>query len=135
MKILVIDGKGGRLGAGIVSMVKSTFPNVNVIGVGTNGIATSQMIKAGADDGATGEHPIIVQSRKAEVIIAPIGIVICDSFCGEVSPKMSQAVGESFAKKIFIPNNKCNHYIVGAKDMSLSESIDLVKIRLKEIIE
>ncbi|MEG2116763.1 MAG: DUF3842 family protein [Clostridia bacterium] len=134
MKIVVIDGKGGRLGGEIVAMVKANFKSVAVYGIGTNGIATSQMMKCGADFGATGENSVVVNCRDAKIVIAPIGAVVADSFIGEVTAKMAVAVGESAAVKIFIPNNQCNHYIVGVKEMTIQESILAVKEKITQIL-
>ena len=134
MKILVIDGKGGRLGAGIVEMLKKSFDNFEIYVVGTNVLATSQMMKSGADFGATGENPVVVNCRDAKIIIAPIGVVMADSFLGEVTGKMSVAVGGSSAFKILIPNNKCNHYIVGVKDQTATEFIENVKEKIKQVL-
>lgn len=135
MKIVVIDGKGGKLGGEIVQMIKENFKQAEVYGIGTNGIATSQMMKAGADFGATGENPVVVNCRDAKIIIAPIGAVVADSFIGEVSAKMAVAVGESSAVKIFLPNNRCNHFIVGVKDLTIQESILAVKDKINQILQ
>lgn len=124
MKIVVIDGKGGKMGAAVVEMVaREKKSDWEIFAIGTNGIATQAMLKAGADFGATGENPIVVAARDADFIIAPIGIVITDSLLGEVTEKMAVAVGKSSAYKILIPVNRCNHYIAGVKDISISEYI------------
>ena len=93
MNILVIDGQGGQLGGQMIKLLQGNFPELNIIAVGTNATATASMIKAGANQGATGENPVIVASRKADVIIGPVGIVIADSLLGEITPKMAVAVG------------------------------------------
>ena len=79
MEILVIDGQGGGLGKALVAALKSHFSDITVNAVGTNSIATQQMLRAGADHAATGENPVIVLSRTASIIIGPIGICIADS--------------------------------------------------------
>ena len=84
------------------------------------------MLKAGADYGATGEHPCIVNARNSDIIIGPIGIVFADALLGEITPAIAAAIGSSSAFKILIPVNRCGHYIVGCRDISLSESIRLV---------
>lgn len=84
------------------------------------------MLKAGADYGATGENPVIVGARTADIIIGPIGIVIADALMGEITPAMSAAIGQSSAYKILIPVNRCNHYIAGCGDHSLGEYIKQV---------
>lgn len=130
--ILVIDGQGGKIGKLLVEEIKKNIPNVSIIAVGTNSIATSSMIKGGADKAATGENPVISACRYADAIVGPIGIVIADSLMGEVTPKMSEAVGQSKAIKILIPINKCENLIVGIKDMSTGEMISEAVKMLKD---
>ena len=123
MNILVIDGQGGQLGGQLIKSLKVNFENVKITAVGTNAAATATMLKSGADQAATGENPVVVACRKADVIIGPIGIVIADSLYGEITPKMAIAVGQSNAKKILIPINKCDNIIVGVNDLSLTVMI------------
>ena len=96
MKIVVIDGQGGSLGKAITEKIKSRY-NCEIYAIGTNSIATSAMLKAGADCGATGENPVIVNSRDADVIIGPIGIIAANSLLGEITPKMAAAIAFSEA--------------------------------------
>ncbi|MDD2295710.1 MAG: DUF3842 family protein, partial [Eubacteriales bacterium] len=103
--ILVIDGQGGGLGKQIIEGIRKSKLLCNIIAVGTNSIASSAMHKAGADNSATGENAVIVNSRNADVIIGPIGIVIADSLFGEISEAMAAAVGRSNARKLLIPIN------------------------------
>lgn len=132
MNIVIIDGQGGKMGRMIVELLKAKKPDLILTAIGTNSIATSAMIKAGADYGATGENPVVVASKDADIIIGPIGIVIADSMLGEVTPMMAKAIGQSKAEKILIPVNKCNNHIVGFKDYSLSEYIKMaVELALK----
>lgn len=123
-QILVIDGQGGKIGRQIVDALKKQYENIFITAVGTNGNATSAMLKAGADQGATGENPVIVASRKADIIIGPVGIVVADSLLGEVSEKMAAAVGKSEAVKILVPINRCNNIVVGVKCDSVNEMIE-----------
>lgn len=123
MNIYVIDGQGGKMGKSVVEQLKKTCPAQTVIAIGTNSIATAAMLKAGADQGATGEHPVIVASRNADIIIGPIGIVLADALLGEITPAMAAAVGSSDAYKILIPVNRCNHYVAGCQNLSLNEYI------------
>ena len=92
--------------------------------VGTNAIATSAMLKAGADAGATGENPVLVNCRDADVIAGPIGILAADSLLGEVTPAMALAVGQSPARKLLLPVNHCNNVVVGTQSMTLSKLMD-----------
>ena len=120
---MVIDGQGGRMGKSIVEQMKRNFPEDEVLAIGTNSIATAAMLKAGADAGATGENPAIVGCRTADLIIGPLGIVIADSLLGEITPAMAAAIGQSRAKKILLPVNRCQHYVVGCRDLPLGELV------------
>ena len=125
MNIMVIDGQGGRMGKSIVEQMKRNFPEDEILAIGTNSIATAAMLKAGADAGATGENPAIVGCRTADLIIGPLGIVIADSLLGEITPAMAAAIGQSRAKKILLPVNRCQHYVVGCRDLPLGELVRL----------
>ena len=124
MKIVVIDGQGGRMGKSIIEQIRKSCTDTNryqLYAIGTNSPATQAMLKAGADYGATGENPILVNSRDADLIIGPIGIIIADSLLGEITPAMASAIGSSGAFKILIPVRRCSHMIVGCQDAPLSE--------------
>ncbi len=123
MKIVVIDGQGGRMGGMIVKKIKEERPDTEIYAVGTNSTATSTMIKAGADYGATGENPVVRNAMDADVIVGPIGIIAANSILGEVTPKMAEAVGSSFAKKILIPVSGCNIVVAGTQERQLSANI------------
>ena len=121
MNVLIIDAQGGGLGKQIITAIKKTYPSISITAVGTNSVATSNMLKAGADHGATGENAVIVGCRHADIIIAPIGIVIADSMFGEVTPKMAAAVGQSAAKRLLIPINQCSNIILGVHNISIND--------------
>ncbi|MBR3639673.1 MAG: DUF3842 family protein [Clostridia bacterium] len=122
-KVLIIDGQGGRMGKMIAERLVQ-FDDLLLTVVGTNSIATSAMMKSGVTNGATGENPVVVLSRDADVIVGPVGIVMADSMLGEITPKMASAVSESRAEKVLIPVAKCRTHIAGVKDMSLSALVD-----------
>ena len=124
MNILVIDGQGGQLGGSIIKAAKERFPFVSIIAVGTNAAATASMVKAGAEKAATGENPVVVATKKADIIVGPIGIVIANSMLGEITPKMAESVGSSDAVKILIPMNRCENIVVGVGKMSVSQMIE-----------
>ena len=113
MNILVIDGMGGGIGKSIIEHIKNDLAGVEIMAVGTNSIATSAMIKAGANNGATGENAVIHNCAKADFIIGAMGIVFANSMHGEISPKMAEAVSSSPAHKILLPIDKCNVTILG----------------------
>ena len=112
MKILIVDGQGGGIGRQIVEALKREGER-DITCVGTNAIATSAMLRAGATRAATGENAAIVACREAEVIVGPIGIVVADALLGEVTPRMAAAVGQSLARKVLIPVNQCGNFVVG----------------------
>ncbi len=134
MNILVIDGQGGQLGSSIIKAVSERFPQVEITAVGTNAAATASMVKAGALKAATGENPIVVASKKADIIVGPIGIVIANSMLGEITPKMAESVGSSDAVKILIPMNRCENIVVGVGKMSVSQMIDETLSKIEAII-
>ena len=132
MNVTIIDGQGGRIGKQLVAAIKKGIPDAVISAVGTNTAATAAMLSAGADRGATGENAVLVCARKADVIAGPIGILIADALMGEVTPAMSVAVGQSHAKKVLIPVNLCEHYIVGVCEWSMSQLIQAAVDKIKE---
>lgn len=135
MNILVIDGQGGQLGCQIIRAIEKKYPDADIMAVGTNAVASAAMIKSGAKKAATGENPIIVACRKAQVIIGPIGIVIADSMLGEITPAMAVAVSQSNATRILIPVNKCENLVAGVSNLSVSSLIEDALFKLQEIID
>ena len=117
--ILVIDAQGGGIGRLLVSAIRQELPGVSVTAVGGNSAATAAMLKAGADQGATGENAVVVACRRADVILGPIGIVIADAMLGEITAKMAAAVARSGAKRILIPFDHCDNIVVGVRESSM----------------
>ena len=134
MNILIIDGQGGQLGSQIIKAVISRYPDIDLTAVGTNAAATTAMVKAGAKKAATGENPIIVACRKADVIIGPIGIVIADALLGEITPDAAKAVAQSDAVRILIPINKCENLVAGVTNLTLTSLIEDALAKLDKII-
>ncbi len=126
MNILIVDAQGGGIGRQLVAALKQNIPQSVVTAVGTNSAATAAMLKAGADNAATGENAVVVCSRKADIIIGPVGIVIADSLFGEITPKMAVAIGQSDAKKILIPINHCDNIVVGVNEFNISRLLQEV---------
>ncbi|MDE6015339.1 MAG: DUF3842 family protein [Acetatifactor sp.] len=133
MNILIIDAQGGGIGKQVVTAIKQNIPGAVITAVGTNTTATSVMIKAGADYGATGENAVIVGTRKADVIIGPIGIIVADSMFGEITPAMAMSIGQSSAKRILIPVNHCDNIVVGIRNLSIKELIEEVLLELHKL--
>lgn len=123
MKILVIDGQGGRIGRGMIELLKKGGFRGDIIAVGTNSSATEAMMKAGADRGATGDNPVAVNAAEADIITGPVGIIAANSLMGEVTPRMAYSVAASRAKKVLIPMNRCNIVMAGTEELSLNEYI------------
>ena len=135
MNILVIDGQGGQLGVQLIKSLRLNFNEINITAVGTNSTATAIMLKAGANQAATGENSVIVACRKADIIIGPIGIVIADALLGEITPKMAVAVGQSDAVRILLPVNKCTNLIAGVSDVNMTTIIDDVISKVKDLVK
>ena len=135
MNVLIIDAQGGGIGKQVILAVKQNIPDAVITAVGTNTTATSMMLKAGADYGATGENAVIVGARKADVIIGPIGIIVADSMFGEITPAMATAIGQSDAKRILIPVNHCDNIIVGVRNLGIKEMIEEVLAELRKLAE
>ncbi|OUP81152.1 hypothetical protein B5F07_18605 [Lachnoclostridium sp. An169] len=134
MKILIIDGQGGGLGRQLVAAVKERFPQIEVMAVGTNSAATNSMLRAGADQAATGENSVRVASARADVIMGPVGIVIADSMLGEITPQMALAVGQSHAKRILIPVNLCDNIVVGVSESSMAKNVQNAMDALEKLL-
>jgi prephenate dehydrogenase len=134
MKITIIDGQGGRIGKTIIEQLKATHKELELYAIGTNSIATSAMLKAGADYGATGENAVLVNAADADIIIGPIGIVFANALLGEITPAIATAVGSSKAYKILIPVNRCNHFVAGCTETSMSEYIRMAVEKIDSIL-
>ena len=124
MKVVIIDGQSGRIGQLFIEKVAKAGLACELIAIGTNAVATSAMLKAGASAGATGENPVIVACRTADILVGPIGILAADAMLGEITPAMATAVGRSNAKKLLLPVNLCNNIVVGTQSMPLSRLLD-----------
>ena len=136
MKVVVVDGQGGRLGKMLVEGVKSRLPQAQVYAMGTNSIATATMLKAGADFGATGENPVVRAVMDADAVLGPVGIVVAHAILGEVTPAMAEAVGGCRARKYLVPMNSCGVMVASVKEQNLSvhvaQAIDLMVEDQKE---
>lgn len=135
MKIAVIDGQGGRIGQMLVSAIKKEGLACTVRAIGTNSMATAAMLKAGADEGATGENPVIVACRQVNIIIGPLGLLVADGLLGEITPAMAAAIGQSEATKLLLPLNLCNNIVVGTQSMSVSNLISETVNTLKNLLQ
>ena len=134
MIVMVMDGQGGGIGSTIIKgLGKSPMDNVEILALGTNSIATSRMMKAGANRGATGENAIVHICPNVDIIIGPLAILMPNAMMGEVTPEMAKAVASSHAKKILIPLNQEKVRIVGITGEPLPHLVNQVVQIIKEI--
>ena len=132
-KVLVIDGQGGGLGRQLVSALAAACPEAELTAVGTNSLAANAMLKAGASRAATGENAVVVNCRRADIIVGPIGIVIADALLGEITPAMAAAICQSGAKRVLVPINHCENYVVGVPDQPVSQLVAAAAQKVKEL--
>ncbi len=135
-RICVIDGQGGGIGSAVIKKLKDTFEEtIEIIALGTNAIATAQMLKARANRGASGENAIVQTVKQVDVIIGPISIVMAHAMMGEVTPGIAEAVASSPARKLLIPLSQENIEIVGTPSAPLPHLIEsLIQENLQKII-
>ena len=136
-RICVIDGQGGGIGSTIVRKVKAVFgEGVEVVALGTNALATAQMLKARANRGASGENAIRRTVPGADVILGPIGIVMAHALMGEVTPAMAEAVAASPAPKLLLPLSQENVAVIGVSGLPLPKLVDeMIATHLSRLIE
>ena len=133
--VLVIDGQGGGLGRQLVAAIAAAYPEAELTAVGTNSLAANAMLKAGAARAATGENAVVVNCRRADVIVGPIGIVIADALLGEITPAMAAAVCQSGAKRVLVPINHCENYVVGVPEQPVSQLVSAAAQKVKALCE
>lgn len=138
--IAVVDGQGGGIGRQYIESLTKQLPKdlpVIIRALGTNSAATSNMMRAGATDGATGENAIVKNAGKADIIVGVVAIVVPDSILGELSPKMANAVGQSDALRILIPFDSCNTRIAmlstGPLQQFIDKAVQMTIQRIKEL--
>ena len=125
MNVVIMDAQGGGIGRMLIEQLKAAVPAQRLIAVGTNAAATAAMLRAGADAGATGENAVCANAARADLILAPLGIVLCDAMLGEVTAAMAAAVGRAQAHKILVPVSRCGVTVAGVADRPLAESVSL----------
>jgi hypothetical protein len=136
MKIAVVDGQGGGIGGAVIKRLREVFGETfQILALGTNSIATAQMMKARANKGATGENAIVRTAPKADIIIGPISIVLAQSMMGEVTPAMAESVADSPALKLLLPLSQENVEIMGYLPEPLPHLVEKLILRLKEVLE
>jgi hypothetical protein len=133
--IAVIDGQGGGIGGLMIKRLRETFgEEVDLIGLGTNAMATGAILKAGANKGASGENAIVQTVKTVDMIVGTTAIVLANSMMGELTPKMAEAITSSPALKCLLPLKMPDVEIIGASKEPLPHLIEQLIKRIKEII-
>ncbi len=136
MKVAVVDGQGGGIGRIIVEKLRQEMGDAcHIVGLGTNAVATSLMLKAGANDGASGENAVIFSAARVDVIVGSIAIIAANSFSGELSPGIAEAIASSDAVKILIPLNRCGIEISGVIDQPLPLQVSHLVSRVRQLYD
>ena len=133
MDIVIIDGQGGGFGRALIEALRADGVTQEIVAVGTNALATSAMLKAGAQQGATGENPVLVACRDADIIAGPIGIVIADALLGEITPSMAAAVGQSAAIRVLLPVNRCATQVAGVPVLTRVQLIEAAVDKIESL--
>lgn len=123
MKIMIVDGQGGGVGRSLVEAIRERCPDAELIAVGTNAAATSNMMKGGTAVGATGENAVVYNSARADFIVGPVGIVMANAMLGEITPRMAEAVSSADVPVLLIPMSRCNAQVMGVENRKLGDYI------------
>ena len=132
---VVIDGQGGGMGRALVEQLKKNVPELHIRALGTNALATGAMLKAGADDGATGENAVVYSAARAHILLGPVGILTPNGLLGEVTPTMAAAVGGSDAVKILLPSQRCSIRLAVSGPQTLQAALEEASRLLREEAE
>lgn len=135
MRIAVIDGQGGGIGRLITEQIRKNLPKTKIIALGTNSIATSLMLKAGANEGASGENAIVENVGEVDIIVGPLGIILAHSMRGELTAKMAEAIARSKAQKFLLPLTLLKVEVIGVQAEPLPHQVEQLINRLKELTE
>ncbi len=132
LEIAVVEGQGGGIGGVIIEKLRQELGSgITIIALGTNAIATSTMLKAGANEGATGENAVVQTVKKVDIILGSVAILAANAFLGELTPRMAEAISSSDAHKILIPLNRNKIEITGTMDEPLPVQVDRLVERVK----
>ena len=135
MKLMIMDGQGGGIGAAVIKGLRQAIGvDLEILALGTNSIATSRMMKAGANRGGTGQNAIICNCRMVDVIIGPLGILMANAMMGEMTAEMASAVSSSKAIKILIPLTQEKVRVVGVSGEPLPHLVNQVIEIVKEML-
>lgn len=136
-RICVIDGQGGGIGSTIIKTLKKKYgETIEILALGTNAVATSQMLRAGANRGATGENPVIRTVETVDLILGPVAITWSNAMMGEVTPHMAEAITSSPAPKVLIPLHQENIFLIGAAREPLPHLVEaMVEKHIMEVLK
>ncbi len=134
-QIVIIDGQGGGFGRALIEKLRQQEVRGTILAVGTNSMATSAMLRAGADAGATGENAAVVASRSADIIAGPMGIVMADAMLGECTAAIAAAVARSDAARVLVPVTRCRTYVAGAENKTLGQYVEDAACLIRGLLE
>jgi hypothetical protein len=135
MRIAVVDGQGGGMGKFIIEKIRKEFKEqIEILALGTNALATSSMLKAGANEGATGENAIVYNSQEVDLIIGSLSIIMANAMLGELTPKMAEVITNSKARKLLIPIYRGNVDIIGMSADPLPHLVDSLIIQIRQYV-
>ncbi|MBC7335233.1 MAG: DUF3842 family protein [Clostridia bacterium] len=134
MRIAVIDGQGGGIGRHITERIRKELgEQVEILALGTNAMATAAMLKAGANEGATGENAVLQNVGRVDVITGSLAVVLANAMLGELTPAMAAAIASSPARKLLLPLNRSGVEVVGVTADPLPHQVERLVQRLKEL--
>ncbi|TCL37332.1 uncharacterized protein DUF3842 [Anaerospora hongkongensis] len=134
MKVAVVDGQGGGIGKAITEKLRKEFgERMEIYAFGTNALATAALLKAGANEGATGENAIIQNMSEMDIIVGPLGIIVAHSMLGELTPRMAEAIAKSKARKLLLPINRVRIDVIGAKAEPLPHLVNELLLQVKTV--
>ncbi|GMB00170.1 DUF3842 family protein [Pelosinus sp. IPA-1] len=135
MRIAVVDGQGGGMGKFIIEKIRKEFKEqIEILALGTNALATSSMLKAGANEGATGENAIVYNSQEVDLIIGSLSIIMANAMLGELTPKMAEVITNSKARKLLIPIYRGNVDIIGMSADPLPHLVDSLIMQVRQYV-
>jgi hypothetical protein len=136
-RICVIDGQGGGIGATIIKALKNNYgETIEILALGTNAVATSLMLKAGANRDATGENPVIRTAPIVDLILGPVAITWPNAMMGEVTARIAEAITSSPAPKILLPLHQEQIFLVGGSRAPLPHLVDaMIEEYVQEVLK